>query len=137
MAELNDLLEALDRVGRQPGRPVSAHLDPALTAAAKVAVALGLTDSVSALTGHALHAELHRLALRGALDEMYLQRPDDRPSAAEVAQFLATARRLPVVDRPELPTTLQKMAEAMGPDVDPDVLLAATVGHLMISGSAA
>jgi len=29
------------------------------------------------------------------------------------------------------------MADAMGADVDPDTLLAATVGHLAVSGSAA
>lgn len=100
-------------------------------------MALGLTDSVSALTGIALHAELRRLGLRAALDEVYRQRPDDRPSAAEVAHFLATTRKLPVAQRPELPLALQKMAEAMGPDTDPETLLAATVGHLVISGSAA
>jgi len=41
------------------------------------------------------------------------------------------------MDRPDLPTVLHDMAEAMGADVDPETLLAATVGHLAISGSAA
>ncbi len=76
---VDDLLDALDHVGTRPGRSVSAHLDPALGEAAKVAVALGLTESVSALTGSALHAELKRLALRAALDEHYAERPADRP----------------------------------------------------------
>lgn len=137
MAELVDLLDALERIDDQPGRPVSAHLDPALNEAAKAAVALGLTESVSALAGAALHAELRRLALRAVLDAHYARRPDDRPHVAEVAQFLAAARKLPVVDRPDLPTVLRAMAEAMGADVDPETLLAAAVGHLAISGSAA
>lgn len=47
------------------------------------------------------------------------------------------ARKLPVADRPDLPTVLHAMADAMGPEVDPEMLLAATVGHLAISGSAA
>ncbi|MDQ3430881.1 MAG: hypothetical protein M3467_01400, partial [Actinomycetota bacterium] len=79
MAQLADLLDALEHVGDQPGRPVSAHLDPALNDAAKAAVALGLTESVSALTGAALGAELRRLALRVTLDAHYARRPDDRP----------------------------------------------------------
>jgi len=137
MAELTDLLDALERVGDQPGRPVSAHLDPALNEAAKAAVALGLTESVSALTGAALHAELRRLALRGVLDAHYAQRPDDRPHVAEVARYLAAARKLPVADRPDLPKVLYEMADVMGADIDPETLLAATVGHLAISGSAA
>lgn len=137
MAELADLLDALERMGDQPGRPVSAHLDPALNEAAKAAVALGLTESVSALTGAALHAELRRLALRGFLDAHYARRPDDRPHVAEVARFLAVARKLPVADRPDLPTVLHAMADVMGADVDPETLLAATVGHLAISESAA
>ena len=45
--------------------------------------------------------------------------------------------KLPVADHPDLPTTLRGMADAMGADVDPDTLLAATVGHLAVSGSAA
>jgi len=137
MAQLADLLDALERIGDQPGRPVSAHLDPAINDAAKTAVALGLTESVSALTGTALHAELRRLALRAALDGHYDRWPDDRPHVAEVALFLAAARKLPVADRPELPTALREMADAMGADVDPETLLAATAGHLAISGSAA
>ncbi|HET9257521.1 MAG TPA: hypothetical protein VFO16_20290 [Pseudonocardiaceae bacterium] len=137
VAEWEDLLDALDHVGGQPGRPVSAHLDPALTAAAKVAVSLGLADSVSALTSAALQAELRRLAPRGALEEVYRQQPGDRPSAAEVAHFLATARKLPVARHPELPMALQKMADVMDPDIDPEILLAATAGHLAIRGSAA
>jgi hypothetical protein len=137
MAQLADLLDALEHVGDKPGRPVSAHLDPALNDAAKAAVALGLTESVSALTGTALGAELRRLALRVTLDAHYSRRPDDRPHVAEVALFLAAARKLPVADRPDLPTILRGMAEVMGADVDPETLLAATVGHLAISGSAA
>lgn len=137
MAGLADLLDALERVGDQPGRPVSAHLDPALNEAAKAAVALGLTESVSALTGAALHAELRRLVLRAILDSHYARRPDERPHVAEIALFLARARRLPVTNRPDLPAVLHDMAEAMGADVDPETLLAATVGHLAISGSAA
>ena len=35
MAQLADLLDALGRIGDQPGRPVSAHLDPALNNAAR------------------------------------------------------------------------------------------------------
>ncbi len=137
MAQLADLLDALERVGDQAGRPVSAHLDPALNDAAKAAVALGLTESVSALTGAALGAELRRLTLRATLDAHYARRPDDRPHVAEVALFLAAARKLPVADRPDLPAILRGMADAMGADVDPETLLAATVGHLAISGSAA
>lgn len=137
MAQLVDLLDALERIGDQAGRPVSAHLDPALNDAAKAAVALGLTESVSALTGTALHAELRRLALRATLDAHYARRPDERPHVAEVALFLAAARKLSIADRPELPMILRGMADAMGADVDPETLLAATVGHLAISGSAA
>ncbi|MGH4014110.1 MAG: hypothetical protein ACRDSL_09315 [Pseudonocardiaceae bacterium] len=137
MAELADLLDALDRTGDQPGRPVSAHLDPALNDAAKTAVALGLAESVSALTGAALHAELRRLALRAVLDAHYARRPDDRPHVAEVALFLATVRKLPVADCAELPAVLRGMADVLGADVDPETLLAATVGHLAIRGSAA
>ena len=92
---------------------------------------------MSALTGAALHAELRRLVLRVILEGHYAHRPEERPHVAEVALFLATARRLPVMDRPDLPTVLHDMAEAMGADVDPETLLAATVGHLAISGSAA
>ncbi len=138
MAELDDLLDALDRVGTGPGRPVSAHLDPALTDAARAAVALGLAESVSALTGAALHAELRRLALRSALDDHYARHPADKPPVAEVAYFLATARRLPAVDRPNLLTALYDMTEALGAGIDPETLLVATVGHLTIGqGSAA
>lgn len=138
MADVDTLLEALDRVGALPGRSVSAHLDPALADAAKVAVALGLSESVSALTGSALHAELRRLTLRATLDAHYAERPTDRPSAADVALFLATTRKLAVVDdQPTLPTILRDMAEAMGLDVDPEALLAAAVGHLALRGSAA
>ncbi len=89
MAQLADLLDALGRIGDQPGRPVSAHLDPALDDAARAAVALGLTESVSALTRTALDAELRRLALRVTLGAPYTRRPDDRPHVAEVALFLA------------------------------------------------
>ncbi len=35
MAQLAGLLDALERIGDQPGRPVSAHLDPALNNAAR------------------------------------------------------------------------------------------------------
>ncbi len=137
MTQLADLLDALERTGDQPGRPVSAHLDPALNEAAKAAVALGLAESVSALTGAALHGELRRLALRAVLDAHYAQRPDDRPHVAEVALFLAKARKLPFADRADLPSVLRLLADAMGTDVDPETLLAATVGHLAIGGSAA
>ncbi len=137
MTQLADLLDALDRTGNQPGRPVSAHLDPALNEAAKAAVALGLAESVSALTGAALHAELRRLALRAVLNAHYAQRPQDRPHVAEVAMFLAQARRLPIAGRAELSAVLHALADAMGADVDPETLLAATVGHLTIGGSAA
>jgi hypothetical protein len=137
MAQLADLLKALERIGDQPGRPVSAHLDPALNEAAKIAVALGLSESVSALTGAALHAELRRLALRTALDDYYARRPADRPSAAEIALFLASVRKLAVAGHPDLPTVLHSMTDALGANVDPETLLAATVGHLAISGSAA
>lgn len=82
-------------------------------------------------------AELRRLALRGALDAHYARRPDDRPHVAEVALFLATVRKLPVADRPDLPKVLYEMADVMGAEVDPETLLAATVGHLAISGSSA
>lgn len=51
-----DLLGALERTGDQPGRTVSAHLDPILNEAAKAAVALGLAEPVSAFTGKALQA---------------------------------------------------------------------------------
>ncbi|MGH8932860.1 MAG: hypothetical protein ACRDZO_20125 [Egibacteraceae bacterium] len=137
MAELEDLLDALGAVGAQAGRPVSAHLDPALGRAAKAAVALGLAGSVSALTGTALHSELRRLALRASLDAHYALRPEDRPRAAEVALFLARARKLQVANRQDLPVVLRAMEDAMGPDVDPDTLLAATVAHLTVTGSAA
>ena len=108
-----------------------------LNEAAKAAVALGLTDSVSAFTGMALQAELRRLALRATLDDHYAGRPDDRPSVAKVALFLAAARKLPVANRLDLPAALHAMADVLGRDVDPETLLAATVGHLAISGSAA
>lgn len=137
MTRLADLLDALERTGNQPGRPVSTHLDPALNAAAKAAVALGLADSVSALTSTALHAELRRLALRAVLDAHYVQRPADRPHVAEVALFLAEARKLPIAGRADLSAVLHTLADAMGADVDPETLLAATVGHLAIGGSAA
>jgi len=71
VAQLANLLDALGRIGDQPGRPVSAHLDPALDDAARAAVALGLTESVSALTRTALDAELRRLALRVTLGAPY------------------------------------------------------------------
>ncbi|MGH3765082.1 MAG: hypothetical protein ACRDS0_16120 [Pseudonocardiaceae bacterium] len=137
MAQLADLLDALERTGDQPGRPISAHLDPALNEAAKAAVALGLAESVSALTGSALHAELRRLALRAVLDAHYAQQPDDRPHVAEVALFLAKARKLPIAGSADLPAVLRRVADAIGPGVDPETLLAATVGHLAIGGSAA
>ncbi len=95
MTSVDQLLDALDRIGSEPRRPVSAHLDPALGEAAKAAVAPGLTDSVSALTGAALHAELRRLTLRAVLDEHYATYPSDKPSAADVALFLARDRKLP------------------------------------------
>lgn len=136
MATVDDLLDALDRVGSQPGRPVSAHLDPALNAAAKVAVSLGLADSVSGLTEDALRVQLRRLALRAALDAHYAERPSDRPSVVDVALFLATVRKLPAADHPALRGVLTELAEAMG-EADPDTLLAAAVGHLAITGSAA
>jgi hypothetical protein len=132
-----DLLDALERTGDQPGRPVSAHLDPALNEAAKAAVALGLAESVSALTGATLYTELRRLALRAVLDAHYVQRPDDRPHVAEVALFLAKARKLPVAGRADISVVLRAVADAMGSDVDPETLLAATVGHLAVGGSAA
>ena len=134
---LDGLLDALDRVGEQPGRPVSAHLDPALNAAAKAAVALGLASSVSGLTGDALLAELRRLALRASLDAHYREQPDDRPDTAEVALFIAQARTLAAADRDDLADALRAMHAAMGPDVDPETLLAATVAHLTVGGSAA
>lgn len=138
MAALDDLHRALARVGTAAGRPVSAHLDPALTEAAKAAVALGFADSVSALTGDALHSELRRIALRCALEEYYEEHPDDRPSVAEVAHYAAKARRHPLADDPELMPALQQMAAALGADVDPEILLTATVGHLALRrGSAA
>ncbi|MGH8910732.1 MAG: hypothetical protein ACRD0K_30615 [Egibacteraceae bacterium] len=62
-------------------------------------------------------------------------RPDDRPQVAEVALFLARARGLHV--RPDLAAALRAMEQAMGPDTNPDALLAATVAHLAVSGSAA
>lgn len=134
---LDDLLAALDRVGTQPGRPVSAHLDPALNDAAKAAVKLGLATSVSGLTGDALLAELQRLALRATLDAHYDDHPSDRPDPVEVAHFLAEARRLDIAQRDDLTDALQRMRDAMGDDVDPETLLAATAAHLAISGSAA
>jgi hypothetical protein len=136
MAALADLLDALERTGDQPGRPVSAHLDPALNEAAKAAVVLGLAESVSALTGAALHAELRRLALRAVLDAPYAQRADDRPHVAEIALFLAKARNLPFAGRADLSSVLRALADAMGTDVDPEALLAATAGHLAIGGFA-
>lgn len=135
---LDRLHDALGRVGEGPGRPVSAHLDPALTEAAKAAVALGLADSVSALTGDALYLELRRLALGAALEGYYERYPEDRPSAAEVALHMATVRRNPLADDLDLPAALDEMAAVLGPDVDPQTLLTATVGHLKIRrGSAA
>lgn len=137
-AELDRLHDALDRVGTSPGRPVSAHLDPALTDAAKAAVALGLADSVSALTGEALHRELRRFALRCSLEDYYTEYPQDRPSAAEVALHIAAVRGNPLADDPDLPAALDEMAAALGPEIDPQTLLTATVGHLRIRrGSAA
>jgi integrase len=134
---VDDLLDALDRVGAEPGRPVSAHLDPALNDAAKAAVALGLATSVSGLTGQALLTELRRLALRAALDAHYTDQPGDRPDVAEVAAFLARARRLQIADREDLADVLATVRDAMGPDVDAESLLAATAAHLTITGSAA
>lgn len=134
---VDDLLDALDRVGDQPGRPVSAHLDPALNDAAKAAVALGLATSVSGLTGQALLTELRRLALRAALDAHYTDQPGDRPDVAEVAAFMARARRLQIADREDLADVLATVRDAMGPDVDAESLLAATAAHLTITGSAA
>lgn len=134
---LDDLLAALDRVGTQPGRPVSAHLDPALNDAAKAAVKLGLATSVSGLTGDALLAELRRLALRATLEAHYEDHPGDRPDPVEVAQFLAEARRLDIAQRDDLVDALRAMHDAMDPTVDPEILLAATAAHLAISGSAA
>jgi hypothetical protein len=138
MASVDHLLDALDRVGTEPRRPVSAHLDPALGEAAKAAVALGLTDSVSALTGAALHTELRRLALRAVLDEHYAKHPSDKPSAAEVALFLARARRLAAAsDEAKLFGVLRGLERALGEDVDPETLLAAAVGHFALDDSAA
>jgi len=119
-------------MGEKPGRPVSAHLDPALTEAAKAAVAMGLADSVSALTGEALYRELRALALGAALDEYDEQYPEDRPSVAEIAHRLAVVRRRPVAERPELMTVLESMAEVLSQDVHPEDLLFATEGHLAL-----
>ncbi|MGH3564619.1 MAG: hypothetical protein ACRDRH_01020 [Pseudonocardia sp.] len=137
MDNLDRLHDALDRVGEGPGRPVSAHLDPALTEAAKAAVAMGLADSVSALTGDALYLELRRLALGAALEEHYERYPEDRPSVAEVAHRMAVVRKLPIADRPNLLTLLEDMADALGQNVHPEDLLTATIGHLAISGKPA
>ncbi len=134
MSALDDLHQALDRVGTRPGRPVSAHLDPALTEAAKAAVALGLADSVSALTGESLHQELRRLAFGAALEEYFEEFPEQRPSVAAVAYALATARGLPMTGRPDLMSLLEQMADALGQDVHPEDLLMATTGHLALNG---
>lgn len=137
MDDLDRLHDALDRVGEGPGRPVSAHLDPALTEAAKAAVAMGLADSVSALTGDALYLELRRLALGAALEEHYERYPEDCPSVAEVAHRMAVVRKLPIADRPDLLTLLEDMADALGQDVHPEDVLMATIGHVAISGESA
>lgn len=115
----------------------SRHISIRHSTAAKTVVALGLAESVSALTGTALHAELRRLAFRAVLDAHYDQRPDDRPHIAEVALFLAKARKLPFAGRADLSSVLRALADAMGSDVDPETLLAATVRHLATGGSAA
>jgi hypothetical protein len=137
MPALDDLINALDRVGTKPGRAVSAHLDPALNDAAKAAVAAGLATSVSGLTGDALLAELRRLALRATLDTHYHRHPDDRPDPVEVATFIAQARHLDVAEHDDLHDALVHMRDAMGDDVDPETLLAATAAHLAVAGSAA
>jgi hypothetical protein len=116
---------------------VSAHLDPAVNEAAKAAVALGLTDSVSALTGDALVAELRRLALRAALDAHYHEHPSDRPEVAEVALYLAQARGLVVTERDDLPDALRAMSAAMGDASQAEALLAATAAHLEVSEAVA
>lgn len=137
VAALDRLHDALDRVGSSPGRPVSAHLDPALTEAAKAAVALGLADSVSALTGDALYRQLRNLALGAALDEYFDEYPEDRPSAAEVAHHIATVRRLPMASRPDLLSLLERLAARLGQDVHPENLLMAAKGHLAMLDSPA
>ncbi len=134
---LDDLLDTLDQVGAQPGRSVSAHLDPALNEAAKTAVELGLAASVSGLTGEALLGELRRLALRAALDGHEADHPADRPDPVEVARFLAEARELDIAERDDLSDVLGAMHEAMGTRTDPEMLLAATAAHLAVAGSAA
>lgn len=134
---LDKLHDALDRVGDGPGRPVSAHLDPALTEAAKAAVALGLADSVSALTGDAMYLELRRLALGAALEEYFERYPEDRPSVAEVTHHLAVVRKLPIADRPDLMAVLEAIAVALGQDIHPEDLLIAARGHFAMQGVSA
>jgi hypothetical protein len=129
---LHALLDALDRIGDRPGKAVSAHLDPALSEAAKAAVALGASGSVSAFTGQALERALRSVALRHVLDEHYGEHPEDRPTCADVALHLARARALPAAGAERFVDALRAMEAAMPDERDPEALLAATVAHLSL-----
>jgi hypothetical protein len=91
------------------------------------AVKMGLAGSANDLTNDALRAVLDAFAQRQALEQTYAERPELRPSLAEVAAALAVLDRSPVADRPDLLARAEQELQAWRPRVSAeDVLVWAT-----------
>ncbi len=123
---LDDLIKALD--DDSAGTTTSSVRQTiGLRRAVAEAVGMGLAESANDLTNEALRGVLDAFAQRQALEQTYAERPELRPTLAEVAAALAVMDRSPLVDRPDLLARAEQELAAWRPGAGAeDVLVWAT-----------
>ncbi len=126
VVSLDDLIKALD--DDSAGTTTSSVRQTiGLRRAVAEAVSMGLAESANDLTNEALRGVLDAFAQRQALEQIYAERPELRPTLAEVAAALAVIDRSPLVDRPDLLARAEQELAAWRPGAGAeDVLVWAT-----------
>ena len=121
---LDDLMVLLDQLDSEGPTVVSSVREPAaLKEALKVAVELGLDETVNSATVRAVRDRLEVFAQRLALDAHYAVHPEARPTLAEVAAAAAERDGDPLAEEPALLRRAAREVVAVRPAATADDVL--------------
>ena len=116
-ATLDDLLDALGALHAETSsKATSIRLPEALHNAIQIATELGMDDSFTSATTHALTERVRDFARQQALAAHFAKYPEDVPSLADVAHRRVLGTDHPAASKPELVDTLASLVEQQWPD---------------------
>lgn len=118
MGRLDELFDALADLATTPGetKATSMRQPEGLRRAVHLAVDLGMDESVTVATNHALEQRIRAFARQRALSDHLHRFPEDRPSLSSVARRRVLGSGHPAEARPELIDEIAAWLELHEPD---------------------